>query len=363
MWLSGSGQSVEATPPAPTTVAASVPTILPSSTQPVATSPSRLSPATPRLPTLTTAPPTRTNLDISKEIIFVRRDASDNPTGQAWILDQTGSRSSKPQLFGTQLISNFGSWSVPREEILYDLQRSDTDRQIFRMGKDGRNSTPVSPQGWYAWNGVWAPNGKFAAFAAHPKDSPSAQIYVIEVENAANIQQVTNNSKYNQHPSWSADGQFLAFESDQSGSWNIWVVPVNDEVVGTVGAALQLTFGTDKQLYQRPFWSSDMSSITLTSLASDANQEGKRIGSIWRLPVVSHAETAAPAIKGGKLEQLTQGDDEEGMISPDGVRLIFTRWNASHNKRQLFAQNPSDKNTAKPLTDANYDCSTFIYVP
>jgi Tol biopolymer transport system component len=60
-------------------------------------------------------------------------------------------------------------------------------------------------------------------------------------QSASQIQLTTSTAK-DQHPTWTADGQYILFESNRDGGWHIYRVPAAG------GTVQQLTFGPLDQL-------------------------------------------------------------------------------------------------------------------
>lgn len=113
-------------------------------------------------------------------------------------------------------------------------------------------------------------------------------------------------------PSWSPDGQKIAFQAYWDGNWHIYTVNVD-------GTNLkQLTTGNFD--YREPYWSPDG-----TSLAFSSDRNGSY--DIWKLHIV-----------GEKLEAVTSGGgDEYGPTwSPDGNDLAYVA--AERGSYQLMKQ-------------------------
>ncbi len=111
------------------------------------------------------------------------------------------------------------------DHIIFQSWRSGS-REIWVAQIDGSNPVQLTDNpGQSAGDPSWSPNGKFIAFDAR-LDS-FAHIYVIDA-NGDKPRAVTSGSYNDVAPSWSADGQYLYFGSNRSGSWQICRVPVAD---------------------------------------------------------------------------------------------------------------------------------------
>jgi TolB protein len=120
--------------------------------------------------------------------------------------------------------------------------------QIWTMDSDGTNPQRMTDQG-YAVSPSWSPNGQFLAFSWLRKYGPGApgarDIYVMDVASRQWVQ-LTHDGGANDFPSWSPDGRHLVFQSSRSGSEQIWTMLADGS------QPKQLTFsGTNSQ----PSWS------------------------------------------------------------------------------------------------------------
>ena len=96
--------------------------------------------------------------------------------------------------------------------------------QIYIMDADGTNLQRVTDTG-YAVSPSWSPNGQFLAFAWRRNYGPGApggqDIYIMDIASRKWVQ-LTHNGGVNDYPSWAPDGRHIVFESTRSGSTQIW---------------------------------------------------------------------------------------------------------------------------------------------
>lgn len=96
--------------------------------------------------------------------------------------------------------------------------------QIYTMDAEGSNVQKMTDQG-YAISPSWSPNGQFLAFAWIRKYGPGApgaqDIYIMDVASHQWVQ-LTHDGGRNDFPSWSPDGRHIVFQSSRTGHDEIW---------------------------------------------------------------------------------------------------------------------------------------------
>jgi TolB protein len=96
--------------------------------------------------------------------------------------------------------------------------------QIYIMDSDGANVQRMT-DGGYATSPSWSPNGQFLAFAWNRKYGPGApggqDIYIMDIASKRWIQ-LTHDSGANDFPSWSPDGRHIVFQREGEGGTQIW---------------------------------------------------------------------------------------------------------------------------------------------
>jgi TolB protein len=98
--------------------------------------------------------------------------------------------------------------------------------RIYIMDADGANPELLTDQG-YAVSPSWSPNGQLLAFAwmrHYGPGAPGAQdIYIMDIASRRFVQ-LTHDAGRNDFPSWSADGRHIVFQSNRSGTDQIWTM-------------------------------------------------------------------------------------------------------------------------------------------
>jgi TolB protein len=96
--------------------------------------------------------------------------------------------------------------------------------QIYTMESDGTNVQRVTDQG-YAVSPQWSPNGQFLTFSWMRKYGPgmpgSNDLYLMDIASKQWVQ-LTHDGSRNDFPSWSPDNRHIVFQSNRSGTEQIW---------------------------------------------------------------------------------------------------------------------------------------------
>src|SRR5579872_6619076 len=204
------------------------------------------------------------SLDLNRPVSFPRYGGTN--LSPAWSSDGlklafSSSRSGEPQIYVAdasggnlhRMTNDRGpdvspNWNrKTNAEIAYVSGRTGLP-QIYTMGADGTNDTRMTDQG-YAVSPNWAPNGQFLAFAWVRKYGPgepgASDLYLMDIASKQWVQ-LTHDGGRNDFPSWSPDNRHIVFQSNRSGSLQIWSMLADGSKVQ------QLTFtGRNSQ----PNWS------------------------------------------------------------------------------------------------------------
>ena len=98
--------------------------------------------------------------------------------------------------------------------------------QIYIMDSDG-TSVQRMTDGGYATSPSWSPNGQFLAFAWNRKYGPGApggqDIYIMDIA-SKRWTQLTHDAGRQDFPSWSPDGRHIVFQRENGGGSEIWTM-------------------------------------------------------------------------------------------------------------------------------------------
>ncbi len=95
--------------------------------------------------------------------------------------------------------------------------------QLYIMDANGSNVRRVITMGGSATTPAWSPNGQFIAFAWMVGETGHYDIYLLEIA-SGRVVQLTHDSGRNERPSWAPDGRHIVFESNRSGSNQVWLM-------------------------------------------------------------------------------------------------------------------------------------------
>lgn len=77
----------------------------------------------------------------------------------------------------------------------------------------------MGDQKTYKMDPSWSPEGDKVAFSSN-KDG-DYEVYIVNIK-TGEVERLTNNDKQDIGPSWSSDGQSIVFSSDRDGNWEIY---------------------------------------------------------------------------------------------------------------------------------------------
>ena len=178
--------------------------------------------------------------------------------------------------------------------------------------------------------------GGTGAIAYSEQTAQGRAVVVYNLETGAK-QQITQNSVDNHGPTWSPDGQYIAYTSEEGDQFDIFTVDVN------TGATRNLTNHSGDDAY--PSWSPDGSQLLFHS-----NRNGD-------------FDIFSINADGTSLRQLTSNDlpDLGPVWSPDGRQIAFTQ--AVNNHRQITIMNADGSNIYRITSDGSYSHSYPSWSP
>src|SRR5690348_10184724 len=276
---------------------------------------------------------TRPHPEVGGEILYYCRDWP-AVTGRLYLLDvATGQVRA---LTADSAWNLDGAWSPDGARIAFQSTRQGRD-DLFVMDVESGAVRRITDGRGFNEYPAWSPDGRWLSFNS-TRDGASGSgagayyrdLYVIRPDGSG-LRRLTRASGANAEAAWRPDGQALAFQSDRSGQWEIYVMDADGG-----GGLRRLTHHTQSGgLATFPRWSADGTRIVFSN-----SQHGEP-SSIYLLTVAT-----------GELTQVTV--DVPGKVfdgwadwTGDGRWIVFAR---DRDGVQLFAVHP-DGSGLTQLTD------------
>jgi Tol biopolymer transport system component len=233
---------------------------------------------------------------------------------------------------------------TPRPQwIAFETKRGSLgDYEIFVVAPDGSRLNNLTNSWADDVAPVWSPDGRHIVFVSF-RDTlagkwglENGSIYIMDFDpqsgtTRGNVVRLTDDKGNDGWPTWSPDGQRIAFHSDRGGRWDIWII-------NTDGSGLtNLTNQPTADRY--PDWSPDGKKIAFTS---------KRGGNedIWVMSVPDVQQGTA----GSQPINLTKAPDRDryAIWSPDGRKLTFsTNRDGNYEVYVMNADGSNPKNVSQ----------------
>jgi TolB protein len=141
---------------------------------------------------------------------------------EIWVADASGSNLRRLTTFRGPDVSP--TWNPRTNAQLAWVSGRTGLPQIYTMDQDGANIQRIT-DGGYAVSPSWSPNGQLLAFSWNrkygPGDPGGVDIHVIDLA-SKNYIQLTHESGSNDFPSWAPDGRHIVFERAIGGHHEIW---------------------------------------------------------------------------------------------------------------------------------------------
>lgn len=142
-------------------------------------------------------------------------------------------------------VSTSPVWNPKTGNQIVFLSDRAGDPVLYLMNSDGTNVQKIDlPDMGYSVDPSWSPNGQLLAFSWR-RPSGNFDIYVMDIV-SHQLVELTRDEGRNERPSWAPDGRHIVFESTRTGTRQIWSMLAD----GTMPR--QLTFSAQSE---SPNWS------------------------------------------------------------------------------------------------------------
>ena len=306
------------------------------------------SPRTPTVvPTSTPPPSPQTDSDGGQIVFYSERDGDP----EIYVIEADGS--GLRQLTDNNASDMAPAWSPNGTHIVFVSDR-DGNKEIYVMGHDGSEPQRLTNDSAYESHPAWSHDGARIAFVSE-RDG-NEEIYVMSFADAlqstdgSEPQRLTNDPAEDMRPAWSPDGEYLLFNSERDGNWEIYVIDVAAVLQGSGDSApRRLTDSPGWELF--PVWSPDGMQIAYRC-GPPATPRGD-------ICVVNAQEALQGDFAGEQRLTSHSMNDENPSWSPDGTQIVFQsdRYASSQTANtgaynyELMIVN-SDGSDVRRLTDA-----------
>lgn len=141
-----------------------------------------------------------------------------------------------------------------KRQIAFSGPGKDENPDIYLINVDGSDRTNLTNHEAYDSSPTWSPDGQKIAFVSD-RDG-NYEIYIMDLTDSS-VSRLTEHEAYEQRPVWSPNGKEILFLSNRDGQFNLYVINVDD---------LDIARLTDHPANDwSPRWSPDGQKIAFTS--------------------------------------------------------------------------------------------------
>jgi Tol biopolymer transport system component len=235
-----------------------------------------------------------------------------------------------------------GGASCPAWSVYHTFRTGDWE--LFRLGEiPGKPDAPenlsqaINPD-WHDINPSRSPDNEWIAYASNR--SGTWNIWVARTDGSEQRQATFNERSISVDPVWSPDGRFIAYESNKLGNWEIFVFDV------TQRNSPEVRLTDNRALDVNPYWSPDSKKIIFESL-----RDGIR--NIYELDIETLDVTR---LSDG------QGVDRFPQYSNKGDKIAFVTEREGRTTGQIAIMN-ADGSDVQLISDPNGDASAIAWSP
>jgi Tol biopolymer transport system component len=211
---------------------------------------------------------------------------------------------------------------------------------LYIANADGSGERPLFAISGFDYNPTFSPDGKWIAFTSERNGSGEADLYRVHVDGSG-LERLTDDPALDDQAAFSPDGNQIAFVSTRGAhNASIWILDLKTRKARNLTGALALQAAAGKMNgYFRPSWSPDGQWI---AFSSDRNFDFKP--HVFPDPAWEHPQELSIYVihpDGSELRRLTQAGVSDGSPkwSPDGKRIVFYELPTAHTfAARVYAQ-------------------------
>jgi TolB protein len=233
-------------------------------------------------------------------------------------------------------------WSPEGERIVFARGPSASPVDIWAMNRDGSGQVQLTGSEGVDSAPAWSPDGGKIAFVSNrnmPDGSTTGpELWVMDADGTA-VRQLTNTlASASLAPAWSPDGARIAFHSNVDGEFEAYTIDASSTPSATGDARVKLTDNVGVS-DQNPSWSPDGERIAFER--GSGTNVGDATKELWAMD--SDGSDA--------MRLTTNGDyDVQPAWSPDGTRIAFESDAGNDGDREILSMPASAGAAASNVT-------------
>ncbi len=211
---------------------------------------------------------------------------------------------------------------------------------LYIANADGSGERPLFAIPGFDYNPAFSPDGKWIAFTSERNGSGEADLYRVHVDGSG-LERLTDDPALDDQAAFSPDGNQIAFVSTRGAhNASIWILDLKTRKARNLTGAPALQAAAGKMNgYFRPSWSPDGQWI---AFSSDRNFDFKP--HVYPDPAWEHPQELSIYVihpDGSELRRVTPAGVSDGSPkwSPDGKRIVFYEVPTAHTfAARVYAQ-------------------------